>query len=230
MSIYDRSEKLLGAENINKIKQSRVFIAGLGGVGSYAMESLIRSGVGEIGIADFDTVDISNLNRQLETLQTNIGQKKVDIFEQRAKEINPYIVINKYPLFIRTDNIDLLQIDHYDLLIDCIDSVEGKLAMWKYCQNHNIPFISSLGMANRINPTNVKITKLNKTTDDPLARKLRHQAKEEGLDLNIDVVFSSEIPLKVSENKQELGSMIFVPAEAGLCCGYWAINYLINRC
>lgn len=229
MSLYDRSEKLLGAENVEKLKKARVLVAGLGGVGSYALESVIRSGVGEIGIADFDTVDISNLNRQLETLQTNIGEKKVDIFENRAKEINPDIIIHKYPVFINNENIDALEIGKYDLLIDCIDSVEGKLAMWKYCQQHNIPFVASLGMANRLNPQAVQLTKLNKTTGDPLARKLRHASKEAGLDLNIDVVFSSETPMIVSENKQQLGSMIFVPAEAGLCCGYWAINNIINR-
>lgn len=229
MSLYDRSEKLLGAENIEKLKRSRVLVAGLGGVGSYALESVIRSGVGEVGIADFDTVDISNLNRQLETLQTNIGQKKVDIFEIRAKEINPEVVVRKYPLFINEESVKELEIDHYDVLIDCIDSVEGKMAMWKYCQQHDIPFISSLGMANRLDPQKVQITRLNKTSGDPLARKLRHVAKENGLDLNIDVVFSSEIPMIVSENKAGLGSMIFVPAEAGLCCGYWAINCIINR-
>ncbi|MBR0138407.1 MAG: tRNA threonylcarbamoyladenosine dehydratase [Erysipelotrichaceae bacterium] len=225
---FDRTRKLVGEKALERLQNSHVLVVGLGGVGSYALESLIRSGIGTLTIADFDTVDISNLNRQLETLQENIGRKKTAVFLERAFQINPDVRIRVRDLFVNNDTAGSLFDVQYDYAVDCIDSSEGKLAIWKICQQRNIPFVSSLGMANRLDPQQVQLTKLNKTTGDPLARKLRYEAKKEGIDLNIDVVFSSETPLRTSETKGDLGSMMFVPAAAGLTCGYCVIRNLIE--
>ncbi len=226
---FNRIEKLLGKEAVEKLNRCHVLVVGLGGVGSYALESLIRSGIGNLTIADFDTVDITNLNRQLETLSGNVGKKKTEVFQERAKEINPDVNVRVRDVFVNNDTVEDLFDVQYDYAVDCIDSTEGKLALWKAAQQRSIPIVASLGMANRLDPQKVELTRLNKTTGDPLARKLRYSAKKEGLDLNIDVVFSSEVPLRTSETKGDLGSMIFVPAAAGLTCGYCVIRNLTEK-
>ena len=226
---FDRTRKLIGEENLTKLADSHVLVVGLGGVGSFALESLIRCGIGKLTIVDFDTVDVTNLNRQLQTLQENIGRKKTDVFRERALAINPDVQIRTKELFVNQDTVTQLFDVEYDYAVDCIDSVEGKLAIWKYCQQNNIPFVSSLGMANRLDPQKVELTKLNRTTGDPLARSLRYKAKREGISLDVDVVFSSETPMMVSQTRQALGSVMFVPATAGLTCGYCVIRNLIKE-
>ncbi|MBR6957777.1 MAG: tRNA threonylcarbamoyladenosine dehydratase [Erysipelotrichaceae bacterium] len=226
---FERIERLLGQEGVQKLHDSHVLVVGLGGVGSYCLESLIRSGIGKLTIADFDTVDETNLNRQLQTLRENIGAKKTDIFIERAKAINPDVEIRAFEMFVNKETANSLFDTDYDYVADCIDSTEGKITLWKICQEKQIPFVASLGMANRLDPQKVIITKLNRTTGDPLAKNLRYLAKKEGLSLDIDVVFSSEQPIIVSQTKSALGSMMFVPASAGLTCGYQIVRGILER-
>ena len=219
----DRLELLIG-NNINKIKNKKVLVVGLGGVGGYAVESIIRSGVGSIGIVDYDTVDITNINRQIIALNSNIGKKKVDLFEERIKDINPDCIVTKYDLFLDDKSIDILD-DEYDFIIDCCDSVETKKMLIKYSIDNNINFISSMGTANKLKPDMLEITDIRKTVNDPLARILRKYVKDLKTNKKIMVLSSKEVPIK---NGNKLGSNSFVPPVAGLLIGNYVINEFIK--
>ncbi len=208
------------ANHLDKITNKTVLVIGLGGVGSYALETLVRTGIKNLIIVDHDTIDISNLNRQLMSLTTNVGQFKVDVWEDRIKQINPLCNIYKIKEFITVDNINLLFENKIDYVIDACDTINTKLEIIKYCLNNNIKFISSMGMANRIDATKIKITSLDKTSNDPLAKKLRLLVQKENIKGKIPVVCSLELPIK----SNKLGSIAHVVATSGLLC----TNYIIN--
>lgn len=215
----DRLEILFG-DNLNKIQDKTILIIGLGGVGSYALESLVRTGIKKIIIVDGDKVDESNLNRQLMSLTTNIGLYKTDVWEDRIKKINPNCEIIKITEFITKDNLDLLFKEKVDYVIDACDTLDTKKEIIKYCLRNKIKFISSMGMANRINSLYIKQSYLDKTKNDPLAKKLRMIIKKENIKGKIPVVYSEELPIK----NNKLGSVAHVVATAGLCI----TNYIIN--
>ena len=200
-------------------------LVGLGGVGGYAGETLVRAGVGKIIAIDKDEVDVTNLNRQIIANEETVGLKKVDVFEKRAKSINPEVEIIKYELFLDGNNTEEIFKEKVDFVVDCIDTMSAKTEIWRYCQFNNIPIISSLGMAKRLNPQKIRITTLDKTENDPMARALRQIARKKGLSLKIPVVFSDENPLN---NDVMLGSMMPVPATAGIMCGYYVISKMLN--
>ncbi len=228
--IYTRVINLIGEENFNKIRNTTVLVAGLGGVGGYTLEALVRSGIGKVVIIDKDTVDITNLNRQVIATQDTIGKSKTTVFTERIKSIDPSTEVVAINDFLSEDNMEEIFSNDIDYVVDAIDTMTSKISLWKYCQSHNIPFISSLGMARKLDPTKIKITTLNQTEYDPMAKALRSLARKNGLSLNIPVVFTTERPVEDSlSQKSNLGSMIFVPATAGLLAANYIIRDIIDN-
>jgi tRNA A37 threonylcarbamoyladenosine dehydratase len=219
----DRLEILFGDE-LEKIVNKTILIVGLGGVGSYALETLVRTGIKKFIIADGDVIDISNLNRQLMTLQNNIGSYKTDVWESRIKQINPNCEVIKHTSFITKDNLEMLFLDKPDYVIDTCDTLSTKKEIIKYCLNNKIKFISSMGMAKRTDSSYVKQSYLDKTKNDPLAKKLRSIVKKENIKGKIPVVYSEQLPKKINK----LGSVAHVPATAGLCITNYIINDIIK--
>jgi len=211
--IYNRTELVIGKESMEKIKKRKVCICGIGGVGSFSMEALARVGVGQITIIDKDKVDVTNINRQLIATVDNVENSKVKVGSERIKSINPTINVKTHEVFITKDNISEYIDNTYDYVIDAIDSVESKAALIKYCYDNNINIISSMGMANRLNPLDIKVADIYKTRMCPLAKVMRKKLKE--LDVKkLKVVYSEEEAIRL--NAKELGSVSFVPSVAGL--------------
>jgi len=224
---FERVVNVLGEENLARLQNSHVAVFGLGGVGSYAVEALGRSGIGTLTLVDYDRVETSNLNRQLEATWNTLKQDKTEAVAERLLSINPDIKVIKKKVFVDDDTVGKCLGEDVDYVIDAIDNMNGKLAIWKYCKDHDIPFIACLGAARRLDPTKLVVTTLNKTQNDPMARKLRYLARNRGMDLKAKVVYSTEDPLKMNESGV-LGSMIFVPATAGLICAEICIREMLN--
>ncbi len=224
---FERVVNVLGEENLARLQNSHVAVFGLGGVGSYAVEALGRSGVGTLTLVDYDRVETSNLNRQLEATHSTLKQDKTEAIAERLLSINPSIKIIKKKVFVDENTVNECIDEDVDYVIDAIDNMNGKLAIWQYCKDHDIPFIACLGAARRLDPTKLVVTTLNKTQNDPMARKLRYMARNRGMDLKVKVVYSTEDPLKMNESGV-LGSMIFVPATAGLICAEICIKEILN--
>ena len=221
-NVFDRSIGLLGEDNFNLIQNKVIAIFGLGGVGGTTLEALARTGFNHFILVDFDKVDPSNLNRQILYTQKDIGRNKVDAAKERILSINPRSLIETY--YLKAQDFDFNQ--KIDFIVDAIDNVNGKLFILSKAQEKDIPFIISLGMANRFDPSKVKIAKLNQTHSDPLAKKLRYMVKKQGLDTsNIPVVISEELPQK---NGEKLYSTMMVPSSAGLSIAKYILECIIN--
>lgn len=218
--MFDRLINLIGDDKINIIKTKKVLLIGLGGVGSYALEALVRNGFTNITIVDYDKIDISNLNRQLITNSSNIGHSKAIEGILRAKLINPDILIDGIENKLTVDNIDrLLDLD-FDYVIDACDDVLVKFTLIEKSLHYNYKLISSMGTANKLDPTKLSITTLTKTTNDPLARILRKKVKDAKINKKIHVISSTEVP----EKNRALGTANLVPSVAGILC----VSYIIN--
>ena len=224
---FERVINVLGEENLVRLQNSHVAVFGLGGVGSFSVEALARSGVGKLTVVDSDRIEPSNLNRQIEAVIDTVGMDKTEAFEQRLMSINPAIKLIKKKVYVNGNTVESCFQERPDYVIDAIDSADGKLAIWKYCQDNDIPFIACLGAARRLEPEKLIVTTLNKTENDPLARKLRYLARKKEMDLKIKVVCSKEDPLPMDESGV-LGSMIFVPATAGLICRKECLKDLLD--
>ena len=221
----ERSGQLLGKERIEGLADKTILVIGIGGVGGTALEALARSGFKKFILIDADKVDASNLNRQILFTSDDVGKEKVLVAKERLLKINPNFEITSITARIGETKIEDLDLGKIDFIVDAIDSVDGKLLIYEYAQRNDIPFISSLGMGNRIDPECVTITKLNKTENDPLAKKIRYLAKQKGLDLKeIPVVFSKEIPMLKSPKPT---SMIMVPSTAGLLIAKYVLFTII---
>ena len=221
-NIFDRSIGLLGEENFNLIQDKVIAVFGLGGVGGTALEALARTGFKNFILIDFDKVDNSNLNRQVLYTAKDIGRNKVEAAKERILSINEEASIQVYN--IKAQDFDFNQ--NIDYIVDAIDDVEGKLFILKKVQEQNVPSIMSLGMANRFDPSKVKIAKLNQTHNDPLAKKIRYLAKKDGLDISkVTVVISEELPQK---NGEKLYSTMMVPSSAGLSIAKCILECIIN--
>ena len=218
--------ELLVKDKINDIKNIHVLILGLGGVGGYACESIVRCGIKEITIIDADKIDISNLNRQIIATHNTIGMYKTDAFEERIKSINPSIIINKITEYITPENIESIFTKHIDYVIDCCDSIKTKEALITYCTNNNIKLISSMGTGNKLHPEKLNIMKLKDTSYDPIAKRLRKYVKDNKINKDIYVVCSNEE--KVVEPTYAIPSNSFVPATAGLLCTSFIINDIMK--
>ena len=222
MSSYlDRTEVLLGKEKIERIKNARVMVIGLGGVGGTALSALYRSGFRHFVLVDNDVVDASNLNRQIMYETDDIGKNKTDVCKDKLTKFCGEIDVKTIDLYVDESNASEL-INEVDFVVDAIDFVPGKIGIIGECLKKKIPFISSLGMAKRLDPEQVVLTTLNKTENDPLAKKIRYECRQRGLDLKqIPVVFSKE---SIIIDGPKLGSMMMVPSTAGLIISNFIIK------
>ena len=219
--IFARSIGLLGEENFNKLQDKVIAVFGLGGVGGTALESLARTGFQHFVIIDFDKVDASNLNRQILYTSKDIGRDKVEAAKERLLAINPDVDVKVFKG--KAQEFDFNQ--KLDFVVDAIDDVEGKLYILQKCKENNIQTIMSLGMANRFNPEQVRIMKLNQTSNDPLAKKIRYLVKHNEIDIiDVMVVISEELPQK---NQEKLYSTMMVPSSAGLTIAKYILNRII---
>ena len=220
----DRLKKILNNESIDKLNNTTVLIIGLGGVGGHALESIARMGVGNIIIVDNDIVDITNLNRQLISLNSNIGKKKIDVAKERILDINPNCNVITIDKFIDKSNI--LELFNYkiDYVIDACDTVSTKVLLIEECLNRNIKIISSMGTGNKFHPEKLQIIELKKTNYDPLAKILRNKFKNEKR--KIMVVSSTEKGVKLSDRTP--GSTSLVPSSAGIMCASYVINDILE--
>ena len=226
MNKFSRLEKLIGNDNINILSNKTILVLGIGGVGGYVVESLVRSNIGKIIIVDYDIVDETNINRQIIALNSTIGMKKVDVLENRIKDINENCIVKKIDTFITKDNIDILFEDKIDFLVDACDTVEVKKEIITRCIDKNIDFISCMGTGNKFDPSLLEITDIRKTINDPLARILRKHVKDEKINKKIMVLSSKELPLKISDRTP--GSTSFVPPSAGLLISSYIIRKIIK--
>ena len=223
--MFERIEQFLGKENLEKIKNTCVLIVGLGGVGGYAMEALLRSGIGKLILIDFDKVDITNLNRQIITNNNNIGLDKVEVAKKHILDINPSCCVITHNLFLNKETINILDNYNIDYIVDACDSVEAKKLLIDYSLEHNIKLIASMGTANKIDPLKLSITDIRKTSYDPLAKILRKYVMDKKSNKKIMVVSSTEQPIR----KDKLSSLMFVPATSGLLCANYIIKDIVDK-
>ncbi|NLL44750.1 MAG: tRNA threonylcarbamoyladenosine dehydratase [Mollicutes bacterium] len=227
MKQLERLSLIIGNENIKKLNKTTVLILGLGGVGSFALESIVRCGIGKVIIVDKDVIDITNLNRQLMTNHDNIGRYKTDVWEERIKKINPSCNVIKITDFINSNNIELIFKEKIDYVIDACDSIATKKELIRQCVKRKIKFISSMGMGNKLDPTKIKIIDVRKTSYDPIAKVIRKMVKDEKIKEKVMVVCSDEKP--INNKGKVIGSTTFVPGVAGLFCASYVINDIIKK-
>lgn len=223
--MFERTIKLIGIENFTKIKSQTIAIIGLGGVGGYATEALIRSGVHHIILVDYDSIDITNLNRQIIATTTNLAKLKTDEFEKRILAINPNCNIIKLSIKLDISNLDILFQHKIDYLIDCCDTISVKQELIKQCLQRKIIFISSMATGNKLDASQLQITDIYKTSYDPIAKKIRKYLKEHHIKGKIPVVYSKEQNPKFQGS---IPSMIFTPATSGLLCANYIITQIIK--
>lgn len=222
--MFERLITLIGEDNVNKLKKANVLIVGLGGVGGYVLETLVRSGVYNLTIVDGDIVELSNLNRQIISKRDVIGRPKVLVAQARTLEINPDVNLKVINEFISEDNFSLLNIDSFDYVIDACDDLNLKILLIKNAGKYKL--ISSMGTANKMDMTRFKITTIDKTSYDPLAKIIRKKIKEEKIRTKFKVVSSDE---KVMKNGTKLGTIAYMPAVSGLLCASYVINDIIDN-
>ena len=213
--LYQRTQALLGEEAIEKLKNAKVLICGLGGVGGFTCEALARAGIGTLGLCDMDRVDPTNCNRQILALQSTIGKLKADVAEARVKDINPDVQLRKFALRIDETTIADLDIPSWDYIADCIDDVEAKVLLIKKARNAGVPILCSMGTGNKLDASAFKVTNIKKTEQDRLAKVMRKRLRDEGIDEGVTVVYSPEPPVTDIKNGI-IPSISFMPATAGL--------------
>lgn len=228
-----RFELLIGNDNLNNLKNKKVAVFGIGGVGGYVVEMLVRSGIGTIGLIDNDIVSITNLNRQIIATYDTIGMPKVEVMEQRIKSINKNITVKKYQMFYLPELANEFDFEEYDYIVDAIDTVTGKLSLIEESKKRNIPIISSMGTGNKLNPLLLEITDISKTSICPLARTMRYELKKRNIN-HVDVIYSKELPIKTNcfdktTKKNIPASSAFVPSAAGIAIASYVIRKLINQ-
>ena len=222
-----RTENLIGKDALNKLRNSSVAIVGIGGVGSFCAEALARTGINNITLIDMDTIDITNINRQLIADTSTIGRLKADVMKERILKINPNINVITFPIFLDENNISPIITTNFDYVIDCIDTVNSKIALIEYCYKMNIQMISALGTGNKIDPTKFEIADISKTSVCPLARAIRKKLKSKNIE-HLTVVYSKEEPIKI-ENSTTPASISFVPSVAGLLIASKVVENLTSR-
>ena len=239
---FSRNELAIGKEGIDKLRQTTVAILGIGGVGSFAAEACARSGIGKIVLVDKDNVDITNVNRQLVAYLSTVGQSKSAVMKERIADINPACEVIDMHMFYTDENYEQFFAQKIDYVIDASDTVMYKIHVMKECLRRNIPIISSMGAANKLDPTRFQIADISKTHTDPLAKVIRTKLRKEGITKGVTVVFSDESPIvakpevvaevgnqEATVRKAQLppSSNAFVPSVAGLFAASWVINQII---
>lgn len=225
--MFDRTIALIGKDNLDKIKNSSILIIGAGGVGGYAIETLIRSGIENITLVDYDKIDISNINRQIIAKESNIGKSKVEEWKKRILEINSNVNVTIIKEKITKDNIDILFNKKYNYIIDACDTVIVKKILIKKCKEKNIKLLTICGMGKKINPSLVKICDIKDTEYDPIAKELRKYIRDNHIKGKIPCIFSNEKP--ITNDKKIIASMTPVPAVAGIYAAYYIINNIIQE-
>ena len=219
-NIYSRTESLIGKDSLEILKNSKVIVFGIGGVGSFAVESLCRCGIGEISLVDFDIIDITNVNRQIHAMLDNIGKYKVDEMKKRIELINPDIKVNIFKEKLEKDNIEKFNLKYYDYVVDAIDTITSKIYLIKYCFENNIKVISAMGAGNKLDPTRFKVVDIYKTSGCPLARVMRRELKRLHVK-KLKCVYSDEISIGEKIESDEIrksspSSISFIPSTMGL--------------
>lgn len=223
---FSRLEALYGNDKVNKLRNSKVLVIGLGGVGGYVVESLTRSGIGELILVDSDVVDITNINRQIIATDENIGKLKTECFKERIRSINPDCKVTIYSEFLDESNyLDILD-NKVDFIVDAIDSVKSKELIIKYALDNDINIISSMGTGNRENPRELDIMDISKTSGDPIAKIIRKYLRDNNINKKFKVLCSHELPMKKIEDV--IPSNSFVPSSAGLLISSYVIKELIK--
>lgn len=224
---FIRTALLLGEDGIEKLQNARVAVFGIGGVGSFCAEALVRAGIGALDLFDGDTVCMSNINRQLIALHSTLGKNKVDVMRERALDMNPNVKINAHCVFYGTDNADDYDFSRYDYVVDAVDTVTAKLLLIEHAQAAGVPIISCMGAGNKLDATQFEVADIYKTSMCPLAKVMRYELKRRGIK-KLKVVYSKEqplTPLAIGQAEQEQsalhkrqtpGSISFVPSAAGL--------------
>ena len=228
---FSRTEMLIGKEGIEKLKNSKVAIFGIGGVGSYVVEALTRAGVSNFILVDNDEVSISNLNRQIIATTKTIGMSKVEVAKQRILEINPEAEVEIYQEFFLPETEGIID-ETVKYIVDAIDTVTAKIELVLRAQKLNIPIISSMGTGNKLDPTKFEVTDIYKTSVCPLAKVIRKELKQRGI-RKLKVVYSKEEPIKLEKDetikKQVPGSISFVPSVAGLIIAGEVVKDIISK-
>ena len=224
---FSRLEKVIGSDNVNDLSKKSVLVLGVGGVGGYVVEALARSNIGTLILVDYDKVEESNINRQIIALNSTIGKSKVDVLEERIKDINSGCKVIKIDNFIDNSNFLELFDNNIDYFVDACDTVLVKKLVIKECLKRNIPFISSMGTGNKLDPSKLVITDIRKTVNDPLARILRKFVRDEKINKKVMVLTSSELPIKTGDRTP--GSTAFVPSSAGLLIASYIVRSFIKK-
>ncbi len=244
---FSRTEMLIGTEALGKLKNSKVAIFGIGGVGTYAAEGLARSGVGKFVLVDDDDVCLTNINRQLHALRNTVGKPKVELMKERILLINPKAEVVTFKELYTVESAEKMICDDYDYVIDAIDMVTSKIDLIVRCQDKNIPIISAMGAANKLNPTMLEVSDIYKTSVCPLAKVMRHELKKRDVK-KLKVVYSKEQPIKpieleggcktncictnkdrtCLERRQIPGSVAFVPSVSGLIIASEVVKDIIK--
>ena len=227
---FERTALLLGNASVERLARKRVAVFGVGGVGGFVCEGLVRAGVGAIDIVDKDIVAISNINRQLIALHSTVGKNKVDVLEERLKDINKNLIIKKYKCFFLPETSETFDFREYDYVVDAIDTVTGKIELILKAKEAGVPIISAMGAGNKLDPTAFLVSDIYKTSVCPLARVMRRELKKRGVD-KLKVVYSKEEPIKPQfEEGEEVvpGSVSFVPPALGLIIAGEIVKDLIR--
>ncbi|MCM3566469.1 ThiF family adenylyltransferase [Neobacillus mesonae] len=240
---FSRNELAIGQEGLDIMKNSTVAVLGVGGVGSFAAEALARSGVGRLVLIDKDDVDITNINRQLIALLSTIGKPKVDIMEERIKDINPDCEVISLKMFYTEETYEEIFSHKLDFVVDASDTIVYKIHLMKECLKRGIPIISSMGAANKMDPTRFQIADISKTHTDPIAKVIRTRLRKEGIRKGIPVVFSDESPIVIREDVRKVvgneaaeirkakmppSSNAFVPSTCGLIMASYVVGKLLK--
>lgn len=241
---FSRNELALGKEGLDKLKNSTVAVLGIGGVGSFSCEALARTGVGRLILVDKDDVDITNINRQVHALLSTVGQPKVDLMKQRIADINPNCEVIALKMFYTEETYEQFFSYDIDYVVDASDTITYKIHLMKECLERKIPIISSMGVANKMDPTRLRIADISKTSYDPIAKVVRTRLRKEGIHKGIKVVFSDESPIRIREEvRQDIvkdestpirkaklppSSNAFVPSVSGLIMAGHVVTELVK--
>lgn len=232
----ERTAIILGEEKLARLAASRVAVVGLGGVGAYAVEMLVRAGVGNLLLVDSDSVTMTNKNRQLLALDSTMGRPKTEVMASRLRDINPEVNIRTVSEYVTGENVDAI-IGSFgpDYLVDAIDTLTPKVELIKYCVSHKIPMVSSMGSGAKSDMTKIRIADLSKSYNCPLAYMLRKRLRKEGISKGVTVVFSEELPDREAivaaedrNKKSQAGTLSYLPASFGCACAQAALDALVS--
>ncbi len=230
--LFERTELLLGSENLSFLKTKKIAVFGVGGVGGYVCESLVRAGIGSLTIVDKDVVSETNINRQIIALYSTVGKPKVQVMKSRLLDINPNALVNAYEMFFLPETSQKIDFSVFDYVVDAVDNVTAKIEIIKKSKEFNVPVITSMGTGNKKNPFAFKIADVSKTKVCPLARVMRHELAKRGI-TKVKCLYSEENPVKSLAKDEETGkavpgSISFVPSVAGILIASEVVKDLLT--